>query len=192
MSVFIHSSSFIDEGAIVLEGSKIWHFCHILTNTRIGKNCTIGQNCMLGPDVSIGNNCKIQNNVSVYSGVTCEDDVFIGPSVVFTNVKRPRSFINQKHCFSKTLLKEGCTIGANATIVCGISIGRYAFVGAGSVVNKDVLDFEMVVGVPAQFAGWVSKNGNMLIFDAQNIAKDKSDNSTYHLNNGIVKEITNF
>jgi UDP-2-acetamido-3-amino-2,3-dideoxy-glucuronate N-acetyltransferase len=159
---FVHPSSYIDENVEIGEGTKIWHFCHILRNTKIGKNCVLGQNVMVGPNVIIGNRCKIQNNVSVYEGVELEDDVFCGPSMVFTNVINPRAFIERKHEFKKTLVKKGATIGANATIVCGVTIGRYALVGAGAVVTKDVPDYALVVGVPARQIGWVCKCGNTL------------------------------
>jgi UDP-2-acetamido-3-amino-2,3-dideoxy-glucuronate N-acetyltransferase len=159
---FVHPSSYIDENVEIGEGTKIWHFCHILRNTKIGKNCVLGQNVMAGPNVIIGNRCKIQNNVSVYEGVELEDDVFCGPSMVFTNVINPRAFIERKHEFKRTLVKKGATIGANATIVCGVTIGRYALIGAGAVVTKDVPDYALVVGVPARQIGWVCKCGNTL------------------------------
>ena len=156
---FVHPSAFIDDNVEIGEGTKIWHFCHILSRTKIGKNCVLGQNVMAGPDVIIGNNCKIQNNVSIYKGITLEDDVFCGPSCVFTNVINPRAFIERKHQFKQTLVKKGATIGANATIVCGNTIGRYALVGAGAVVTHDVSDYALVVGVPAKQIGWVCKCG---------------------------------
>lgn len=156
---FAHPSSFIDEDVEIGEGTKVWHFSHILKNTKIGKDCVIGQNVMVGSDVSIGNKCKIQNNVSIYKSVTLEDGVFCGPSCVFTNVYNPRAFIERKDEFLTTRVKRGATIGANATIVCGVVVGRYAFVGAGAVVNKDVLDYALVVGVPAKQIGWVCKCG---------------------------------
>ncbi|MFN3996142.1 MAG: DapH/DapD/GlmU-related protein, partial [bacterium] len=167
-SYFAHESVYIDEDVQIGEGTKIWHFSHILRGTIIGKNCVIGQNCMIGPDVIIGDRCKIQNNVSVYKGVTLEDDVFCGPSCVFTNVYNPRAFIERKHEFKPTLVKKGATIGANATIICGITIGRYAMIGAGAVVNKDVPDYALVVGVPARQIGWVCKCGNTLKFTDDN------------------------
>jgi len=160
-----------------------------LSNTIIGKNCSFGQNCVVGPNVKIGNGVKVQNNVSIYDGVEIEDDVFLGPSMVFTNVINPRAFIVRRDEFKKTLLKKGCSIGANATIVCGITIGRYAFIGAGAVVNKDVPDFALMVGVPARQIGWVGKAGNRLKFDKNGIAIDKFDNSRYKLEDGVVKEI---
>ncbi|HOJ30395.1 MAG TPA: DapH/DapD/GlmU-related protein [bacterium] len=156
---FIHPSSFIDDNVVIGKGTKIWHFCHILSNTKIGDNCILGQNVMAGPDVIIGNNCKIQNNVSLYKGIYLEDDVFCGPSCVFTNVINPRAFVERKHEFKNTLVKKGATIGANATIVCGNTIGKYALIGAGAVVTHDVCDYALVVGVPAKQIGWVCKCG---------------------------------
>ncbi len=160
---FVHPSSYIDEPVNIGEGTKIWHFSHILPNTKIGRNCVIGQNCMIGPDVKIGDNCKIQNNVSVYKGVELEDEVFCGPSMVFTNVLTPRAFIERKHEFKKTLVKKGATIGANATVVCGNTIGRYAMIGAGAVVVSDVEDYALYTGVPAKRTGWVCKCGVVLV-----------------------------
>ncbi|HPP16557.1 MAG TPA: DapH/DapD/GlmU-related protein, partial [Dictyoglomaceae bacterium] len=156
---FVHESSYIDEDVKIGEGTKIWHFSHILKGSKIGRNCVLGQNVMVGPNVKIGNNVKIQNNVSVYEKVEIEDDVFCGPSMVFTNVINPRAFIERKHEFRKTLVKKGATIGANATIVCGVTIGEYALVGAGAVVTKDVPPYALVVGVPARQIGWVCKCG---------------------------------
>lgn len=160
---FCHKTAIIDEDLEIGEGTKIWHFSHILRGSKIGKNCIIGQNVMIGPDVTIGNRCKIQNNVSIYKGVTLEDEVFCGPSCVFTNVYNPRAFIERKHELKPTLVKRGATIGANATIICGITIGRYAFIGAGAVVNRDVEDYALVAGVPAKRTGWVCKCGVVLI-----------------------------
>ncbi len=156
---FVHSSSFIDDGARIGDGTKIWHFCHILKGSRIGKNCILGQNVSVGPEVKIGDGCKIQNNVSIYNGVTLEDGVFCGPSCVFTNVYTPRAFIERKNEFLPTLVKTGATIGANATILCGITIGKYALIGAGAVVTDDVADCAIVVGVPAKQKGWACKCG---------------------------------
>ena len=161
---FVHESSYIDNNVKIGKNTKIWHFCHILENTRIGKDCIIGQNVMAGPDVTIGNGCKIQNNVSIYKGVTLKDYVFVGPSAVFTNVINPRAFIERKDEFKPTLVKKGATIGANATIICGVTIGRYAFVGAGAVVTKDVGDYTLVVGVPAKPIGYVCECGERLNF----------------------------
>ena len=161
--VYIHPSACIDKSVHIGEGTKVWHFSHILTGTKIGKNCIIGQNCMIGPDVVIGDGCKIQNNVSIYNGVELEDYVFCGPSCVFTNVLTPRAFIERKHEFKKTLVKRGATIGANATIVCGNTIGRYAMVGAGAVVVSDVEDYALYTGIPAVRSGWVCKCGVVLV-----------------------------
>ena len=160
--VLIHESSYVDDPATIGEGTKIWHFCHILGNVTIGAGCSIGQNVMIGPRVTIGANCKIQNNVSVYEGVTLEDDVFCGPSCVFTNVLNPRAAISRKAEFKPTRVGRGATIGANATVVCGATIGRYAFIGAGAVVTDDVADHALVVGVPARRVGWMSKAGERL------------------------------
>lgn len=161
---FVHESSYIDQPAKIGNGTKIWHFSHILANTVIGENCTIGQNCVIGPDVKIGDRCKIQNNVSVYKAVELEDDVFCGPSMVFTNVINPRAFIERRNEFKKTLVRKGATIGANATVVCGNTIGRFALIGAGAVVTSDVKDYALAVGVPAKQVGWVCKCGNRLSF----------------------------
>src|SRR6187200_1540167 len=153
---YAHPTAVIDEGSTIGAGTKIWHFSHIMPNCTIGENCNIGQNVVISPEVVLGNNVKVQNNVSIYEGVICEDDVFLGPSMVFTNVINPRSFIVRKHEFKKTLLKKGCSIGANATIVCGITIGEYALIGAGSTITKDVKPFALVYGVPGKQHGWVS------------------------------------
>lgn len=185
--VFVHESSYVDENVEIGSNTKIWHFSHILKNTKIGANVIIGQNVMIGPDVVIGNNCKIQNNVSIYKGVILEDDVFCGPSCVFTNVYNPRAFIERKHEFRNTLVKKGATIGANATIVCGVTIGEYAFVGAGAVVNRDVPDYALVVGVPAKQIGWVCQCGNKLIFDDNNYSKCQYCFKEYILDQGKVK-----
>lgn len=183
---FVHESSYVDDGVEIGEGTKIWHFCHILSGSKIGKNCVLGQNVMVGPNVKIGNNVKIQNNVSVYEGVEIEDDVFCGPSCVFTNVINPRAFIERKHEFRKTLVKRGATIGANATIVCGVTIGEYAFIGAGAVVTKDVPPYALVVGVPARQIGWVCKCGVRLEFDEKNEAVCKSCGNKFKLEDGKI------
>ena len=159
---FIDKTATIDEGVHIGGGSKVWHYSHILSGSKIGAYCVIGQNVMIGPDVSVGNNCKIQNNVSLYKNVAVEDDVFIGPSAVFTNVKTPRAFIDRKAEFQATKIKKGATIGANATIVCGVTLGKYCLVGAGAVVTKSVPDYALVLGVPARLQGWVSKSGCVL------------------------------
>jgi UDP-2-acetamido-3-amino-2,3-dideoxy-glucuronate N-acetyltransferase len=156
---FVHSSSFVDEGCEIGEGTKIWHFSHVMTGATIGRGCNIGQNVVISPGARIGNNVKIQNNVSVYSGVVLEDDVFCGPSMVFTNVANPRSHVSRKHEYQPTLVKRGATLGANSTIVCGHTVGRYAFVGAGAVVTKDVPDYALVVGNPGRIVGWMCECG---------------------------------
>ncbi|MCX7724109.1 MAG: N-acetyltransferase [Thermodesulfovibrio sp.] len=185
---FAHETAVIDEDVEIGEGSKIWHFSHILKGSKIGKNCIIGQNVTIGPDVKVGNKCKIQNNVSVYKGVTLEDEVFCGPSCVFTNVYNPRAFIERKHEFKSTIVKKGATIGANATIVCGISIGKYALIGAGAVVNRDVPDYALVVGVPAKQIGWVCKCGTTLKKE-NNLFKCDYCGNEYMLENDVLVPI---
>lgn len=186
---FAHESSFIDENVEIGKNTKIWHFSHVLSHTKIGSNCSFGQNCVVGPKVTIGNGVKVQNNISIYEGVEIEDDVFLGPSMVFTNVVNPRAFIVRREEFKKTLLKKGSSIGANATIVCGVTIGKYALIGSGAVVNKDVKPYSLMVGVPARQIGWVSKAGNTLEFDTNNEAVDSFDNSKYIIQNEQLKEI---
>ncbi|MBF0923742.1 MAG: N-acetyltransferase [Campylobacter concisus] len=191
MPYFAHESSFIDSDVIIGEKTKIWHFSHILANSIIGQNCSFGQNCVVGPNVRVGNGVKVQNNVSIYEGVEIEDDVFLGPSMVFTNVINPRAFIIRKEEFKKTLLKKGCSIGANATIVCGVTIGEYALIGSGAVVNRNVKPYALMVGVPARQIGWVSKAGNTLKFDGNGLAVDDFDGSSYRVvdeNLIVVKE----
>lgn len=173
---FVHDSSYVDENCNIGENSKIWHFCHVLKGTTIGGNTTLGQNVVAGPNVKIGNNCKIQNNVSVYNGVEIEDGVFCGPSCVFTNVINPRAFIEKKDEFRKTLLKKGCSIGANATIVCGITIGQYALIAAGAVINKNVPEFALMAGIPARQIGWVCRCGETLKLNSKN--DNESDSIT--------------
>ncbi len=164
---FVHESSYIDDGAEVGAGTKIWHFCHIMPHARIGERCNIGQNVVVSPDVTIGNNVKIQNNVSLYTGVIVEDDAFLGPSMVFTNVTNPRSHVIRKHEYKRTLVRKGASIGANATIVCGVTLGCYSFVGAGSVVTRDVPDYALVYGSPARIRGWMCQCGIQLTFTQQ-------------------------
>lgn len=162
MSVTIHPSAIVDEGAVIGDGSRVWHFAHVCSGARIGERCSFGQGVFVGNDVTIGHNVKVQNNVSVYDAVTLEDDVFCGPSMVFTNVYNPRSAVTRKDEYRRTLIRQGATLGANSTIVCGTTVGRYAFVGAGAVINRDVPDFALMVGVPARQAGWMSRHGERL------------------------------
>ena len=185
---FAHTSAIIDDNCTIGNGTKIWHFCHIMPFCTIGNNCNIGQNVVISPQVIIGNNVKIQNNVSVYTGVICEDDVFLGPSMVFTNVINPRSFINRKEEFRQTIIRKGATIGANATIVCGNEIGEYAMIGAGAVITKPVKPYALMVGNPAKQIGWVSKNGHRLQFK-NNVAECEESHEKYCLYNGEVKRI---
>jgi UDP-2-acetamido-3-amino-2,3-dideoxy-glucuronate N-acetyltransferase len=186
---FAHESSFVDDNVNIGDDTKIWHFSHILSGSNIGANCSFGQNCVVGPKVNIGNGVKVQNNISIYEGVEVEDDVFLGPSMVFTNVTNPRAFIVRREEFKRTIMKKGCSVGANATIVCGVTIGEYALIGSGTVVNKDVKPYALMVGVPARQIGWVSKAGNTLKFDENNIAIDSFDNSKYKLENENLIEI---
>lgn len=188
---FVHPSSYVDENVEIGEGTKIWYFSHIQSGAKIGKYCALGQNVNIANNVIIGNYVKIQNNVSVYEGVTLEDYVFCGPSVVFTNVKDPRSKFPQagSQFYIKTNVKEGATLGANATIVCGITIGKFAFIGAGSVVTKDVPDYALVIGNPAKIIGWVSEAGQKLIFNNQNLAICNKTKEKYSFENGVVKKL---
>lgn len=186
---FAHPSAIIDEGCSIGDGTKIWHFSHIMTQSVIGRNCILGQNVMIASNVSLGNSVKVQNNVSIYEGVICEDDVFLGPSMVFTNVINPRSFVDRKSEFKKTLIKKGATIGANATIICGNTIGHYAMIGAGSVVTKDIPDYALVIGNPGKQVGWVSAYGDRLIFDKDHFAFCEEDQIKYQLVNNQVKKL---
>jgi UDP-2-acetamido-3-amino-2,3-dideoxy-glucuronate N-acetyltransferase len=183
---FAHETAVVDDGCEIGKGTKIWHFSHIMSGCKIGENCNIGQNVVVSPDVILGKNVKIQNNVSIYTGVICEDDVFLGPSMVFTNVINPRSAVNRKSEYLKTVVKLGASIGANATIVCGHDIGRFAFIGAGAVVTKHVPDYALVVGNPAKQTGWMSEFGHKLKFDAEGIAVCPESNEKYQLKNNIV------
>lgn len=185
---FVHESSYVDEGCSIGAGTKIWHFSHIMKGCIIGKNCNIGQNVVISPDVVLGNGVKIQNNVSVYTGVTCEDGVFLGPSCVFTNVINPRAFIERKSEYRKTVVKQGASIGANATIVCGHDIGRYAFVGAGSVVTKSVPDYAMVYGTPARIRGWVCQCGEQLVEDGAEQLRCSHCGKIYAISGDVVEE----
>lgn len=184
---FVHESSYVDEPCEIGKGTRIWHFSHIMKNSKIGENCNIGQNVVISPNVILGNNVKIQNNVSVYTGVICEDDVFLGPSCVFTNVINPRAFIERKDEYKKTVVKKGASIGANATIVCGHNIGEYAFVGAGAVVTKDVPDYALVIGNPARVVGYVCQCGNKLLEQENNLFKCGACNKEYILTDGSLK-----
>ena len=186
---FSHASAIVDEGCKIGKGTKIWHFSHIMPNCTIGENCNIGQNVVISPEVVLGENVKVQNNVSIYTGVTCGDDVFLGPSMVFTNVINPRSAINRKSQYAKTHVGKGASIGANATIVCGNDIGEYAFIGAGSVVTKNVPAFALVVGNPARQTGWMSEFGNKVMFDTEGIAVCTESNEKYKLVNNVVKKL---
>ena len=186
---FVHESSYVDLPCKIGRGSKIWHFSHIMKNSVIGENCNIGQNVVISPNVELGNNVKIQNNVSIYTGVICEDDVFLGPSMVFTNVINPRSGVIRKDEYIKTIVKKGASIGANVTIVCGNNIGRYAFIGAGAVVTKEVPDYALMVGNPSRNIGWMSEFGERLIFDRNGIATCKTTRSKYILQDKLVNKI---
>ena len=185
---FVHPSSVVDEGAIIGKGTKIWHFCHISSDAKLGERCNLGQNVFIAPQVVLGNNVKIQNNVSIYTGVTCDDDVFLGPSMVFTNVTNPRSGINRRGQYSKTHVGKGASIGANATIVCGHDIGAYAFIGAGAVVTKNVPNYALVVGNPAKQIGWMSEYGHRLEFK-EGIAICPESGMQYQLKGEIVSKL---
>lgn len=186
---FVHETAIIDEGCTIGKGTKVWHFSHIMSNCVIGDNCNIGQNVVVSPGVVLGNNVKVQNNVSIYTGVICEDDVFLGPSMVFTNVINPRSAINRKDQYARTVVKRGATIGANATIVCGHDIGEFAFIGAGAVVTKQVPAFALVMGNPARQAGWMSEYGHRLTFDQDGFAVCPESHEKYQLKKGIVVKL---
>lgn len=189
MEFFKHETAIIDEGAVIGAGTKVWHFSHIMKNCHVGNNCNIGQNVFIATGVSIGNNVKIQNNVSVYTGVVCEDDVFLGPSMVFTNVINPRSAVERKDEYKETIVRKGASIGANVTLICGNEIGQYALVGAGSVITKTVKPFALVVGNPGKQIGWVSEQGIKLIFDAPGNAICAETNQVYQLKDEIVSRI---
>jgi len=188
MSYFAHETAVVDEGCVIGEGTKIWHFSHIMPNCELGERCNIGQNVVVSPDVKLGKNVKVQNNVSIYTGVICEDDVFLGPSMVFTNVINPRSAVNRKNEYAKTIVKKGASIGANATIVCGHDIGAFAFIGAGAVVTKTVPDYALVVGNPARQIGWMSEYGHRLEFNENGLAICPESQDQYKLeNNQVIK-----
>lgn len=188
MSYYLHESSYVDEPCEIGDGTKIWHFSHIMQNSKIGKNCNIGQNVFISSSVILGDNVKVQNNVSIYAGVFCDDDVFLGPSMVFTNIINPRSAIDRKNQYSKTFIGKGATIGANATILCGLTIGKYAFIGAGTVVIKNAPDYSLLVGNPAKQIGWMSEYGYRLYFN-EGIARCEYSNQEYHLNDLVVKKV---
>ncbi|MDX1479289.1 MAG: acyltransferase [Saprospiraceae bacterium] len=187
---FAHETAVIDEGCTIGPGTRIWHFSHIMPGAKIGRACNIGQNVVVSPDVTLGNNVKVQNNVSIYTGVTCEDDVFLGPSMVFTNVINPRSAVNRRGEYTATKVRQGASIGANATIVCGVEIGRYAFIGAGAVVTRDVPPYALVVGNPARQTGWMSEFGWKLEFDDQGYARCPESDEQYALRDNVVRKIT--
>ena len=187
--VFVHESSYVDAGVEIGLGTKVWHFCHLMGPSILGSDCNLGQNVVVSPHVRLGRNVKVQNNVSIYTGVICEDDVFLGPSMVFTNVINPRSAVSRKHEYLKTTVRQGATIGANATIVCGNDIGRYAFIGAGAVVNKHVPDFALVVGNPSRQIGWMSMHGVRLFFNPEGFAVCPDSNIQYQLKDGIVSVV---
>jgi len=189
MSFFAHPTAVIDEGCQIGDGTKIWHFSHIMPGCEIGENCNIGQNVVVSPKVKLGNNVRVQNNVSIYEGVICDEDVFLGPSMVFTNVFNPRSAVSRKHAFMKTIVKKGASIGANATIICGNEIGEYAFIGAGAVVTKAVPAYALVMGNPAKQFGWMSEYGYKLKFDENGEATCPESGQIYLLKNNIVKRI---
>jgi len=186
---FAHETAVIDQPCVIGEGCKIWHFSHIMANCSLGENCNIGQNVVISPDVHLGNNVKVQNNVSIYTGVNCEDDVFLGPSMVFTNVINPRSAVNRKNEYMKTTVRKGASIGANATIVCGNDIGEFAFIGAGAVVVKEVKPYALVVGNPSKQIGWISEYGQRLHFDKEGIAVCSESHEKYELKNNLVHKI---
>lgn len=189
MNYFAHNTAVIDEGCTIGDGSSIWHFSHIMQGAIIGSNCTIGQNVMIASNVTLGNNVKVQNNVSVYEGVCCEDDVFLGPSMVFTNVLNPRSAVSRKHEFKQTIVRKGATIGANATIICGNEIGAYAFIGAGTVVTETVGAYALYVGNPGKQTGWMSEYGCKLDFDVSGKAVCPESGEAYQLANNKVRKI---
>ena len=189
MSYFAHETAIVDDNCTIGEGTKIWHFSHIMSNCVIGEKCNIGQNVVVSPDVTLGKNVKVQNNVSIYTGVICEDDVFLGPSMVFTNVINPRSAVNRKAEYMKTLVKRGASIGANATIVCGHDIGEFAFIGAGAVITKEVPAYALMVGNPAKQIGWMSEFGQRLEFNDEGIAICPESNEKYTITDGVVAKM---
>lgn len=189
MGYFAHETAVIDDGCVIGDGTKIWHFSHLMSGCSLGKNCNLGQNVVVSPNVKLGNNVKVQNNVSIYTGVTCDDDVFLGPSMVFTNVINPRSAVNRKSEYQKTHVGKGASIGANATIVCGNDIGEYAFIGAGAVVIESVPNYALVVGNPSRHIGWISEFGHRLNFDDNGIAICPESKDSYELKNHTVSKL---
>ncbi len=185
---FAHETAVIDDGCSIGKGTKIWHFTHIMSESIIGENCNLGQNVVVSPQVKLGKNAKVQNNVSIYTGVICEDDVFLGPSMVFTNVINPRSAVIRKDEYKQTYVEKGVSIGANATIICGIRIGKYAFIGAGAVVHKDVKPYSLIVGNPGRPVGWMSEFGHRLNFDDNGLAECPESKEKYILKDGVVKK----
>lgn len=190
MDYYAHETAVVDEGCTIGKGTRIWHFSHIMPDCTLGENCNIGQNVVISPGVVLGNNVKVQNNVSIYTGVTCEDDVFLGPSMVFTNVMNPRSAVNRRGQYLKTVVKKGASIGANATVVCGHDIGEFAFIGAGAVVTKDVPAYALVIGNPARQTGWMSEYGHKLKFDERGYAQCPESGMQYKLEGKKVTRIT--
>ena len=186
---FAHETAVIDDGCSIGKGTKIWHFTHIMSDSIIGENCNLGQNVVVSPQVKLGKNTKVQNNISIYTGVICEDDVFLGPSMVFTNVFNPRSAVIRKDKYRETYVEKGASIGANATIICGIRIGKYAFIGAGAVVHKDVKPYSLIVGNPGRPIGWMSEFGHRLNFDKEGLAQCPESKEKYKLEDGVVKKI---
>jgi len=187
---FAHETAVIDNGCSIGKGTKIWHFTHIMSDSVIGENCNLGQNVVVSPQVKLGKNVKVQNNISIYTGVICEDDVFLGPSMVFTNVINPRSAVIRKDEYRETYVDKGASIGANATIICGIRIGKYAFIGAGAVVHKDVKPYSLIVGNPGRSIGWMSEFGHRLNFDKEGLAQCPESKEKYVLKDGVVKKIS--
>ncbi len=188
-SVFVHETATVDEGALIGAGSKIWHYCHLMPDSQLGENCSLGQNVFVASGVILGNNLKVQNNVSIYTGVICEDDVFLGPSMVFTNVINPRSAVNRKSEYAKTLVRRGASIGANATIICGNEIGKFAFIGAGAVVTKSVPAYALIVGNPGKQIGWMSEYGHRLEFNDEGVAVCQESGEEYQLHEGRVTKV---
>ena len=186
---FAHETAVIDPGSVIGKGTRIWHFSHVMAGCRIGEECNIGQNVVISPDVELGRNVKVQNNVSVYTGVICEDDVFLGPSAVFTNIRNPRSEVVRRGSYERTLVRKGATVGANATILCGITLGRYCFIGAGAVVTRDVPDYALVTGNPARQTGWMSEHGHRLAFGPDGIAACPESGQVYRLESGTVSKL---